>query len=173
MRAALLAAIVTLVPASERFGRDITIVVDCSGSMVSGGDYYGDAVRTAVEVIQAAATDESRVRVVTFGDAVASSRWYEWPVPCDEVAQWLADRRPSPGIVTHLGPALELALRDGDAVVISDGVIYDQPAVFAALEKHPKRVLATIHVGDRAGRGLLRTLGERGKGGVYQLAGER
>jgi len=159
VRSLILAALITIVPAQQRFGKRITVLLDVSGSMHA---HRQAALDAALEVVQATATDETQIRVATFGSTAHVSPVWDWPVDLGNARTWLMAHTPRSSTCTILKPALDEALRWGDVVVVTDGLIDD-----SWICRVPAgRTVGMVLIG-RGGEGTAKRLAQTG--GVYRV----
>lgn len=171
MRALLLAALVTIAPAEQRFGKRVVLMVDVSSSMAP---HYETSIAAAVDVLSQS-VDEFEVRVVAFDGNThwEPGGWRQLPsaTAVGEIVEWLRSKR---GVLTQIGPTLGAALKEGDVILISDGDTHLDPGgagALATLVAASKRTVGCIHVGDEDGLPLLRAIAEAGRGGLYKAGG--
>ncbi len=156
----LLVALVTVIPAQQRFGQRITIALDVSGSLYA---HRADALNAALEVLSLTATDGTEVRLATFGAEPRVSPVFRHPVDPNAARTWLLNNTPPGNTVTQLAPLLATAFAWGDVVVVSDLLLDDG----ARCARKEGRTLAVVLVG-REGRGSLATARRLANGGVYR-----
>lgn len=157
----LIALLITVVPAQQRFGNKVTVLLDVSGSLLN---FREEALAAALEVVALTATDETEIRIAVFGDSHATSKTYEWPVDVDVVRAWVTANTPTTSQCTVLYPAWKAALSRGDVVLVSDCMIDDLPRCSVP----EGRTVGVVMVGN-ARRDVAERLGATG--GVYRVGG--
>ncbi len=174
--AVLLAALITVVPPTERMTRRIVIVVDRSGSMSTHFDKVLDAVRE----ISQQPTDDMEVTCLAYSSDVRHyGKWVQLPSAEESEAllQWLRANRPSGD--TFAAPALRSALRtprkEISIAFVTDGILNDMPTVLEEIEKgqewrrengYSPAPIAVYGFGQE--KTTLRQIAEQGKGGYFR-----
>lgn len=181
-RAMVALLLVPLVPATERPGKRICVVLDVSGSMDSEGKIT--AALGLVQKVTRQPVDDGYLTAVAFDEGASRypGGWVRLPDAegAGALEQWLADHGVGGG--TRLCPALVKALAEPHkglcVVVVTDGLLpYEGPAevlgcLDAAQAKRVraglgKAVVGVLGVGHREAVPVLRKLAERGGGGYW------
>lgn len=157
----LLVALITVIPAQQRLGKKITVLVDTSSSMMP---HYRKALESASFILQQTAVDHVEVKLRTFGHESKSTDWFDWPLPLPRMMRWLAENGANPGNITMIDEALAAALAEGDVIIVSDFDIHDLKKV----KKVEGRVIACVLVGALVKKCLDNATALQQKGGVYR-----
>ncbi len=178
MRLLILAALIAVVPASERLTNRVVLVIDHSGSMAGR---YGAAVDAARHIAQQP-TDDLTLSCIAFN---AETQRYPKTLKLpdaegvSELVSWLSNLRAHGS--TLAGPALSEALKMSEkglsVVLVTDGVFTAEPieSLLAQIEAAQqwrvdqglgRAVVAVYGIGLESA--TLRRIGEAGKGGYYR-----
>ena len=163
--------------AGETEGRNVKIVVDCSGSM------YGDSiaqVRIAGERILQSLRPSDRFDIVAFGSSQRVLFRRETPATTDNVARALRFVRELDADLggTEIEEALAVAYKIGDGgemrrnvLLITDGEVWNADAAIRDARASGHRIF-TVGVGSTVAEPFVRALAET-TGGAYELVAPR